>query len=149
MVVQLLKIDQTDFRGLLDLSNNFLSEVIEVLFGVHELLEVDHGVEVTHDEELVLTASHVNVNLVHRNVLRVASVRVLLHLRIVVLHLTCWDVEGEGGTLLNVVKEVPRSRRVSVLVLAKTVHFSRREHLVKPLVVRVLNALIVLHLKHA
>ena len=48
MAVKLLQVDEGDFAGLLNLAHNLLSEVVEVFFGVHELLEVDHGVEVTH-----------------------------------------------------------------------------------------------------
>ena len=42
MTVKLLQVDEGDFGGLLDLAHNLFSEVVEVLFGVHELLKIDH-----------------------------------------------------------------------------------------------------------
>lgn len=65
MAVKFLQVDERDFGGLLNLAHNFLSEVIEVLFGIHELLKINHGVQVAHDKELVLAPGHIHVDLVH------------------------------------------------------------------------------------
>ena len=103
MVVQLLQVDEGDLGGLLNLTHNLLSKVVEVLLSVHELLQINHRVQISHYEKLVLTASHIHVHLVHRDVLSVAAISVLLHLRVVVEHLIGWDVEGERSALLNMV----------------------------------------------
>ena len=87
----------------MDLPDDLLSEVVEVLLGVHELLEVDHRVEVSDDEELVLAAGHVDIHLVHRDVLGEASVGVLLHLRVIIVHLVSSDVERKWGSLLSMI----------------------------------------------
>ena len=42
MVIQFLQVDQGDFRTFLNLSDDLLSEIVEVLFGVHELLKIYH-----------------------------------------------------------------------------------------------------------
>ena len=64
MRVQLFEVDQGHLRTFLNLSDNLLCEVVEMLFGVHELLKVDHGVEVAHHEELVRRARHIHRHLV-------------------------------------------------------------------------------------
>ena len=87
----------------MDLPDYLLSEVVEVLLGVHELLEIHHRVEVSDDEELILAAGHVDVHLVHRDVLGEASVGVLLHLRVVLVHLVGGNVERKWGSLLSVI----------------------------------------------
>ena len=93
VAIKLLQVDERDFRRLLDLAHNFLSEIVEVFFGIHELLEINHGVEVTDDEELVLAAGHVHIDLVHRDVLRISSISVPLHLWVVVLHSLSTNIE--------------------------------------------------------
>ena len=65
MIIELLQVNERDFRRLLDLPHDLLSEVVEVLLGVHELLEIHHRVEVSDDKELVLAAGHVDIHLVH------------------------------------------------------------------------------------
>ena len=46
------------------MADNLLSEVVEVLSGVHQLLEVNHRIQVPHHEELILTAGDIDSNLV-------------------------------------------------------------------------------------
>ena len=47
------------------------------------------------------------------------------------------------------IEEIPRCRIVCVFLLSEALHFCRLEHLVEPVVVRVLAAIVVVHLEHA
>ena len=120
-----------------------------MLFGIHEFLEVDHRVEVSDDKELVLAACNIYVNLVHRDVFRVASVGILLHLGVVFLHSIGLNTERERGSLFDVIKEVPGCRSVGIFFLSEALHLCGLKHIVEFVVVRVLGTLVVVHLKHA
>ena len=65
MAIQFLKVDKRDFGRFLNLANNFLSKVVEVLLRIHQLLQIDHRVEVSDNEEFILTTADVNIDLVH------------------------------------------------------------------------------------
>jgi hypothetical protein len=93
VIVKSLQVHKGNLRGLLDLTHNLFSKDLEVLLQVHELLQVNHRVKVSHHEQLVLTASHIHIYLVHRNVLGISIVGISLHLRVVLLQLSGIDVE--------------------------------------------------------
>ena len=112
VTIKPLQIDKGKFRRFLNLAHNFFSKLVEVLLGVHELLMIDHGVQITDDKKPVLATSNIHTNLVHGDILGVAAIRILLHLGVIFLHGICIDVEREGSSLLNVIQEVPRSRLV-------------------------------------
>ena len=95
-----------------------------MLLGVHKLLKVNHRIEVTHNEKLVLASAHVDSHLVHRNILRVRAVGVLLHLGIVFLKCITSQVKREGRSFFDVFEEIPCSCRISVFFLAEPLHFS-------------------------
>jgi len=149
MVVELLQVDQRHLGGFLDLADDFLSEIVEMLFGIHEFLEVDHRVKVSNDKELVLASSNIHVNLVHGDILSVATVGVLLHLGVVVLHGISGDSEREGSSFLYMVQEVPGGRRVGIFLLTEALHFGGLEHVMKLVIVWVFGTLIVVHFKHS
>ena len=133
----------------MDLPHNLLSEVVEVLLGVHELLEIDHRVEVSDDEQFVLAAGHVDIHLVHGDVLGEASVSVLLHLGVVLLHLVGSDVERKWGSLLRMIQEVPCCRTISVLFFTESLNFCSLEHVMQLVVVGVFLAFVFAHLEHS
>lgn len=120
-----------------------------MFLGIHKLLEIDHRVEVTHNEKFVLAAGHIHVNFVHRNILGVTSIGILLHFWVILLHVFSTDVEGERSSLLNMIQEVPCSRLVSVIFLSEARYFSGLKHVVELVIIRVLAALVIGHLEHA
>ena len=71
--LQGLHVDAADLSGLLNLAHDFFCELIEVLPGVHDFLEVDHGGQIAHDEQLLsfalAAAQDRNGDFVERNVL--------------------------------------------------------------------------------
>lgn len=71
--LQGLHIDAADLGGLLNLTHDFFCELVEVLSSVHHFLEVDHGGQIAHDEQLLsfalAAAQDRNRNFVERNVL--------------------------------------------------------------------------------
>ena len=148
MVVEFLEINQGNFRRLLNLADNFLCEIVKVLFGVHKLLKIDHRIEVAHDEKFVLASTHVDSHLVHRDILRISAVGVFLHLRIVFLKCVTGQVEREGRSFLNVVEEIPRGGRICVFFLSQALHFGGGEHFMETLVVGVFTAFVVSELEH-
>ena len=93
MVVELLQINKRNLRRFLNLANNLFGEVVKMFLGVHKFLKIDHRVKVTHDKEFVLAASHIHIDLVHRDVLGVASICILLHFWVVILHLIRTNVK--------------------------------------------------------
>lgn len=133
----------------MDLTNDFLSEIVEVLFGIHEFLQVDHRVEVSDDKKLVLAACNIHINLVHRDVFRVASVGILLHLGVIFLHSIGFDTERERSSLFDVVEEIPGCRGVGIFFLSEALHLCGLKHVVEFVVVRIFGTLVVVHLEHA
>jgi len=103
MAIQLLKVNKRDFGRFLNLANDFLSEVVEVFFRIHKLLQIDHRVEVSDNKQFILATADVDIDFVHGNVLGVATVCVSLHLRVVIFHLIGWYIEREWGTFLDMV----------------------------------------------
>lgn len=130
------------------MTHDFIGEIIEVLLGIHELLKIDHRVEVTYDEKLVLTASHVDIDLVHRDILGVATVSVFLHFGVILLHLIWSYAKRKRSTFLNVVQEIPSCGRVGVFFLTKALYFGSLKHVVQLVIVEIFSALVVIHFKH-
>lgn len=130
------------------MTHNFLGEIVEVFFSIHELLKIDHRVEVTYDEKLVLTTSYVDIDLVHGDVLGVAAVSVFLHFRVILLHLIWSDVKRKRSTFLNVIQEIPSSGCVGIFFLTKALYFGSLKHVVQLVIVEILGALVVIHFKH-
>ena len=101
------------------MTDDLLGEVVEVLSGVHELLKINHGIQITNNEELVLTASDINCYFVERDVLHLIFNWSLF----TVLWWFC-NVERKWCAFFDMIEEAPSCSLVRISIFAHAGDFS-------------------------